>query len=216
MKYMIKKGLLIIIAVMFGIVIVQTGGCKLKVQAATIKPDLTIHINDAPVLIENKDTDKISASYNSRYYDVSINQSLEGAWSVDISVINSHTNQSVILYIPNVEYNSVKIEIDNGMYSGGVFNAKSIIANVDNGGLDFSLSAMFDGSVEIDAYNSTFHLVSLGNYKNFNVEMISDSESLGSAPNYFDCVNGKYTYINGAGTNLMNISLCGGSVGSLE
>lgn len=95
---------------------------------------MTIRIDNAPVLIENKDTNIISASYNSRFYEVSINQPSEGEWSVDVSVVNSNTNKSVILYIPNAEYNSVKIEIDNGMYSGGIFNAKNIIANVDNGG----------------------------------------------------------------------------------
>ncbi len=185
-------------------------------QAAMPDPDLTIRIDNAPVLIENKDTDIISASYNSGYYDVSINQPSDEEWSVDISVVNSNTNESVILYIPNAEYNSVKIEIDNGMYSGGIFNAKNIIANVDNGGLDFSLSKNFDGSVKVDAYNSIFHLVSLENYENFNVEIISDSESLCDVPGYFDCINEKYTYVNGAGINLMNISLQGGSVGSLE
>lgn len=185
-------------------------------QAATLNPDLTIRIDNAPVLIENKDTDIISASYNSRFYEVSINQPSEGEWSVDVSVVNSNTNKSLILYIPNVEYNSVKIEIDNGMYSGGIFNAKNIIANVGNGGLDFSLSKDFDGSVKIDAYNSIFHLVSLAHYENFNVEMISDSESLCDVPDYFDYINEKYTYVNGTGTNLMNISLQGGSVGSLE
>ncbi len=185
-------------------------------QAAMPDPDLTIHIDNAPVLIENKDTDIISASYNSGYYDVSINQPSDGEWSVDISVVNSNTNKSVILYIPNAEYNSVNIEIDNGMYSGGIFNAKNIIANVDNGGLDFSLSKNFDGSVKVDAYNSIFHLVSLENYENFKVKIISDSESLCDVPSYFDCINEKYTYVNGAGINLMNISLKGGSVGSLE
>ncbi len=185
-------------------------------QVAAPNPDLTIHIDNAPVLIENKNTNIISASYNSRNYDVSINQSLEGEWNVDISVVHSNTNKSVILYIPNVEYNSVKIEIDNGMYSGGIFNAKNIIADVDNGGLDFSLSKNFDGSVKVDAYNSVFHLVSLENYKNFDIEIISDSESLCDVPGYFDCINEKYTYVNGTGRNLMNISLQGGSVGSLE
>lgn len=102
------------------------------------------------------------------------------------------------------------------MYSGGIFNAKNITANVENGGLDFSLNKNFDGSVKVDAYNSIFHLVSLGNYENFNVEMISDSESLGDAPNYFDCINGRYSYANGTSANLINISLQGGSVGSLE
>lgn len=46
--------------------------------------------------------------------------------------------------------------------------------------------------------------------------MISDSESLCDVPSYFDYINEKYTYVNGTGTNLMNISLQGGSVGSLE
>ncbi len=185
-------------------------------QAAMLPPDLTIRIDDAPVLIENKDTDIISASYNPRYYDVSINQSSEGEWSVDISVVHSNTNKSMILYIPNVEYNSVKLEIDNGMYSGGILNAKSIIANVDNGGLDFSLSRNFDGSVKADVFNSIFHLMSLENYENFNVEIISDSESLCDVPGYFEWINEKYIYANGTGTNLMNISLRGGSVGSFE
>ena len=185
-------------------------------QVAALNPDLTIRIDNAPVLIENKNTDLISASYNSRYYDVSINQPSEGEWSVDISAVHSNTNKSVLLYIPDAEYNSVKIEIDNGMYSGGIFHAKNIIANVDNGGLDFSLSKNFDGSVKVDAYNSIFHLVSLDNYENFDIEIMSDSESLCDVPGYFDCINEKYTYVDGTGTNLMNISLQGGSVGSLE
>lgn len=102
------------------------------------------------------------------------------------------------------------------MYSGGIFHAKNITANVDNGGLDFSLSKNFDGSVKVDAYNSIFHLVSLKNYENFDIEIIRDSESLCDVPSYFECINEKYTYADGTGTNLMNISLQGGSVGSLE
>ena len=188
----------------------------LETQEPSQNPDLTVHIDNAPVLIENKETDIISASYNARYYDVSINQPLGGEWRVDISVLHSNTNKSVILYLPDAVYNSVKIEINNGMYSGGIFNANEITANVYNGGLDFSLSKNFDGSVKVDAYNSIFHLASLENYENFHVEMVSDSESIGDAPNYFDCINGKYTYANGTGTNLMDIALHDGSVGSLE
>ena len=68
----------------------------------------------------------------------------------------------------------------------------------------------------MDAYNSIFHLVSLENYENFDIEIIRDSESLCDVPSYFDYINEKYTYVDGTGTNLMNISLQGGSVGSLE
>lgn len=65
--------------------------------------------------------------------------------------------------------------------------------------------------------------VSCGGKKNkfqmndtINIEIIRDSESLCDMPSYFDYINEKYTYVNGTGTNLMNISLKGGSVGSLE
>lgn len=218
MKNKLKIGFWVMMTIMLGIIVTQGSKSTLNVQAETITPNLHIKIDDAPVLIESKDTDKISASYNSKYYDVSIDQSLGGEWNVDISVIHADTNKSVVLYIPKTEYKSVGIEINNGMYSGGILSAENIIANVDNGGLDFTLDRNFDGSVEIDAYNSIMHLSSLDRYTNFYIEMNCDRESLGAAPSYFDCddTNGKYTYFDGSGSNLMNIALQDGSVGTLE
>lgn len=214
MKKKIKK--IIVMVMSMALCIVVMGG-TLKVRAAD-KPNLNIRIDDAPVLIEETNKGTISASYNPRYYKVDIEQSIVGNWNVEISVINSNTNKSVVLYIPQKEFATVTIDIDNGMFSGGKYNAECISANVSNGGIDFSVDKNFNGCIEVDAYNSIFHLSSLDQYLNFDVSMICDSESLGAAPSYFECdyLNGKYSYFNGFGSNVMNVSLRGGSVGSLE
>lgn len=217
MSSKIKKNVATVIAMTL-CVLVMGKGSLMGVQAATDKPNLSIQISDAPVIIKDTSADTITASYNSKNYKVSIDQTSKENWTVNVSVLNSNTNKSVTLYIPEKEYDSVIIGVDNGMYSGGIFKASSITANVDNGGLDFSLNREFSGNVDIDAYNSVFDIHSLDDYKNFNVTMTCDSDSLGAAPDYYNCdyVNGKFTYSNGSKSNVMNISLRGGSVGSIE
>lgn len=218
MKKKIKKLILAMFAVALCLGASQGNGNISEVQATMNKPTLNINVDDAPVLIEDTGADTISASYNSRYYKVDIKQPTTGNWTVDISALNSNTNKSIKLYIPKREYDSINISVNNGMYSGGTFNAQNISAYINNGGMDFELDREFDGCVTVDAYNSIFNLSSLDRYTNFNVTMICDEDSLGAAPSYFDCdyVNGEYTYLNGTGSNIMNIFLNEGSVGNLE
>ncbi|MGL5253545.1 MAG: M56 family metallopeptidase, partial [Brevinema sp.] len=161
----------------------------LGIQTNAKAPNLGIEIKDAPVLIKDTNADKISATYDSNHYKVNISQPSSGEWTVDISVVNANTNESVELFVPKQKYDSVDIKISNGMYSGGSFNAASLTASVDNGGLDFSLGENFQGNVNIESSNSVFHLASLDNYTNFNVKMTCDKESMGSATDYFDSDN---------------------------
>lgn len=192
--------------------------CNVSAKETSQNLALDINVTDASVIVKDTTSNTISASYNSKYYQVLISQPDNGTWTVDISVLNSNTSKSVILHIPAVVYGSVDIDIDNAMYSGGSFKSGKIKARIDNGGLDFSLAKGFIGTVDANAYNSILNMKSLDRYKNSTVKITCDKNSIGAAPSYFSgsYETGNFSYTHGTGANVMNINLYKGSVGSME
>lgn len=192
--------------------------CNVSAKETLQNRALNINVTDASVIVKNTISNTITARYNSKYYQVLISQPDNGTWTVDISVLNSNTSKSVILYIPTIVYSLVDIDIDNAMYSGGSFKAGNIKARIDNGGLDFSLAKGFIGTVDANAYNSILNMKSFDRYKNSTVKSTCDKNSIGTAPSYFagSYETGNFSYNKGTGANVMNINLYKGSTGSME
>ncbi len=203
-----KKAFSLIICLL--IIIVVTFTTINEVTAASNDVTLNLAIYDTNVTLKKSNTNKITASYNSKYFDVKIDQSSEkNLWSVEVNLIKSSAkNKTVTIYLPDIQYKNMNFNLDNSAITGGVLSGE-IIANLDNSMLDSTLPKSFSGSVTADADNSLIRLGSKNNYKNFDIAVTGDKDSIVEVPKYFssdikDCL---YSYKDSTGDNKISITM---------
>jgi hypothetical protein len=148
-----KKAFSLIICLL--IIIAVTFTTINEVTAASNDVTLNLAIYDTNVRLKKSNTDKIKASYNSKYFDVRVDQSSEkNLWSVEVNLVKSSAkNKTVTIYLPDIQYENMNFDLNNSAITGGVLSGE-IIGNLDNSMLDSTLPKSFSGSMAVDADNS--------------------------------------------------------------
>ena len=110
--------------------------------------------------------------------------------------------------MPDIQYKSINFDFNNSAITGGVLTGE-VTANLYNSMLDSTLLKSFKGNVTIYADDSLVRLGSKNNYKNFDVSVTGDKNSVAEVPRYFssDFWNCRYFYRDGAGDYKINIEM---------
>ena len=178
------------------------------------KPSLTLDVSSCAVNVLPAADDKISAEYNSSIYDVKIDES-DDSRTVSVSCKTStNTNEETIkLYIPDIDYGEVSLSADSAHLTCDFIKSGNIAGNFNMASVFLTLPEGFHGSLNAVANSGYFQLISKDDYKN-TTTAITDDGDWGElyAPENFTESNGNYTFTNGTGNNVINVTRKGSGV----
>ena len=194
-----------------------------NVQAASLpgtpldttgRPSLSLDVSSAAVNVLAAADNQISAEYNSDVYTVRISQQNRD-WKVSISCKTStNTNDETIkLYLPNVDYSDVKLKADNGYLTCGLIRSGNIVGNFNMASVYLILPEGFSGSVNAIADSGYFQLVSQDDFKN-TTTTITDNGDWGEIykPKNFKENGNTSTFTDGTGANTIRVTRKGSGV----
>ena len=157
---------------------------------------------------------QISAEYNSDVYTVNISQQNRD-WKVSISCKTStNTNDETIkLYLPDVDYSDVKLKADNGYLTCGLIRSGNIVGNFNMASVFLILPEGFSGSVNAIADSGYFQLVSQDDFKN-TTTTITDNGDWGEIykPKNFKENGNTSTFTDGTEANTIRVTRKGSGV----
>ena len=179
----------------------------------TGRPSLSLDVSGAAVNVLAADN-QISAEYNSDVYTVNISQQ-NSDWKVSISCKTStNTNDETIkLYLPDVDYRDVKLKADNGYLTCGLIRSGNIVGNFNMASVFLILPEGFSGSVNAIADSGYFQLVSEDDFKN-TTTTITDNGDWGEIykPKNFKENGNTSTFTDGTGANTIRVMRKGSGV----
>ena len=180
----------------------------------TGRPSLSLNVSSAAVNVLAAADNQISAEYNSDVYTVNISQQNRD-WKVSISCKTStNTNDETIkLYLPNVDYSDVKLKADNGYLTCGLIRSGNIVGNFNMASVFLILPEGFSGSVNAIADSGYFQLVSQDDFKN-TTTTITDNGDWGEIykPKNFKENGNTSTFTDGTGANTIRVTRKGSGV----
>ena len=180
----------------------------------TGRPSLSLNVSSAAVNVLVAADNQISAEYNSDVYTVRISQQNRD-WKVSISCKTStNTNDETIkLYLPNVDYSDVKLKADNGYLTCGLIRSGNIVGNFNMASVFLILPEGFSGSVNAIADSGYFQLVSQDGFKN-TTTTITDNGDWGEIykPKNFKENGNTSTFTDGTGANTIRVTRKGSGV----
>ena len=180
----------------------------------TGRPSLSLNVSSAAVNVLAAEDNQISAEYNSDVYTVRIIQQNRD-WKVSISCKTStNTNDETIkLYLPNVDYSDVKLKADNGHLTCGLIRSGNIVGNFNMASVFLILPEGFSGSVNAVADSGYFQLVSQDDFKN-TTTTITDNGDWGEIykPKNFKESGNTSTFTDGTGANTIRVLRKGSGV----
>lgn len=175
---------------------------------------LSLNISDAAVNMLTATENKISAEYNSDVYTVAINKQ-KNNWNISISCkTKTNTNAETIkLYIPDVNYSDVNLNVDSGHLICDRIRSGNIVGNFNRASVFLTLPEGFTGSVNATATNGYFQLVSKDNFKNTTTTIIDNSDG-GEIykPKNFKQNGNISTFTDGIGKNQIQVIQKGSGV----
>ena len=181
---------------------------------ATGRPSLSLNVSSAAVNVLAAADNQISAEYNSDVYTVNISQQNRD-WKVSISCKTStNTNDETIkLYLPNVDYSDVKLKADNGYLICGLIRSGNIVGNFNMASVFLILPEGFSGSVNAIADSGYFQLVSQDDFKN-TTTTITDNGDWGEIykPKNFKENGNTSAFTDGTGANTIRVTRKGSGV----
>ena len=194
-----------------------------NVQAASLsgttldttgRPSLSLDVSSAAVNVLAATDNQILAEYNSDVYTVHVSQQNHD-WKVSISCKTStNTNDETIkLYLPNVDYGDVKLKADNGYLTCGLIRSGNIVGNFNMASVFLTLPEGFSGSVNAIANSGYFQLVSQDDFKN-TTTTITDNGDWGEIykPKNFKENGNTSTFADGTGANTIRVTRKGSGV----
>ena len=180
----------------------------------TGRPSLSLNVSSAAVNVLAAADNQISAEYNSDVYTVNIRQQNRD-WKVSISCKTStNTNDETIkLYLPNVDYSDVKLKADNGYLICGLIRSGNIVGNFNMASVFLILPEGFSGSVNAIADSGYFQLVSQDDFKN-TTTTITDNGDWGEIykPKNFKENGNTSAFTDGTGANTIRVTRKGSGV----
>lgn len=178
------------------------------------KPSLTLDVSSCAVNVLSATDNKISAEYNGNVYDVKIDES-DDSRKVSISCkISTNTNdETTKLYIPDIDYGEVSLTADSAHLTYDFIRSGNIAGNFNMASVFLSLPEGFNGSLNALANSGYFQLISKNDFKNITTT-ITNSGDWGEiyTPKNFKENNGNYTFTNGTGNNVINVTRKGSGV----
>ena len=156
---------------------VQAASLSGTTPDTTGRPSLSLDVSSAAVNVLAATDNQISAEYNRDVYTVNISQQNRD-WKVSISCKTSmNTNDETIrLYLPNVDYGDVKLKTDNGYMACGLIRSGNIAGNFNMASVFLTLPEGFSGSVNAIANSGYFQLVSQDDFKNTTTTIIDNGD----------------------------------------
>jgi len=180
----------------------------------TGRPSLSLDVNSAAVNVLAATDNKISADYNSDVYTVEIDEQ-GNDWKVSISCkTRTNTNDETIkLYIPDVNYGSVNLSADSGHLTCDLIRSGNIVGDFNMASVFLTLPEGFIGSVDATANSGYFQLISKDDFKN-TTTTITDSGDWGEIykPTNFKENENTYTFTDGTGANTIQVTRKGTGV----
>ena len=143
------------------------------------RPSLSLDVSSAAVNVLAATDNKISAEYNSEVYTVEINEQ-GNDWRVSVSCkTKTNTNDETIkLYIPDVDYGDVNLSADSGHLTCALIRSGNIVGSFNMASVFLTLPAGFAGKVDATANSGYFQLISQDDFKN-TTATITDNGSWG-------------------------------------
>ena len=193
---------------------VQAASLSGTTPDTTGRPSLSLDVSSAAVNVLAATDNQISAEYNRDVYTVNISQQNRD-WKVSISCKTSmNTNDETIrLYLPNVDYGDVKLKTDNGYMACGLIRSGNIAGNFNMASVFLTLPEGFSGSVNAIANSGYFQLVSQDDFKNTTTTII-DNGDWGEIykPKNFKENGNTSTFTDGTGANTIRVTRKGSGV----
>ena len=183
----------------------------------TGRPSLSLDVSSAAVnVLAAPRGSKIYAEFNEDVYQVE--PRIDGQrdiWSVSISCkTNTNNNAETIkLYIPDIAYGDVTLNVDNGHLTCDLIRSGNIVGNFNMASVFLTLPEGFTGSVDATANSGYFQLISKDDFKN-TTTTITDSGDWGEIykPTDFKEDENTYTFADGTGANTIQITRKGTGV----
>jgi beta-lactamase regulating signal transducer with metallopeptidase domain len=193
---------------------VQAASLSGTTPDTTGRPSLSLDVSSAAVNVLAATDNQISAEYNRDVYTVNISQQNRD-WKVSISCKTSmNTNDETIrLYLPNVDYGDVKLKTDNGYMACGLIRSGNIAGNFNMASVFLTLPEGFSGSVNAIANSGYFRLVSQDDFKN-TTTTITDNGDWGEIykPKNFKENGNTSTFTDGTEANTIRVTRKGSGV----
>ena len=147
-------------------------------------------------------------------YTVEINEQ-GNDWRVSVSCkTKTNTNDETIkLYIPDVDYGDVNLSADSGHLTCDLIRSGNIVGNFNMASVFLTLPEGFAGSVDATANSGYFQLISQDDFKN-TTATITDNGSWGEIyrPKNFKESGNLATFTDGTGANVIQITRKGSGV----
>ena len=178
------------------------------------KPSLTLDVSSCAVNVLPSTDNKISAEYNSNVYDVKIDESDDSRKVSIFCKTSTNTNDETIkLYIPDIDYGEVSLTADSAHLTYDFIRSGNIVGNFNMASVFLTLPEGFNGSLNAVANSGYFQLISKDDFKN-TTTTITNSGDWGEiyTPENFTESNGNYTFTNGTGNNVINVTRKGSGV----
>ncbi|QTL97455.1 hypothetical protein GM661_05390 [Iocasia frigidifontis] len=174
--------------------------------ALAAKSNLELKIRAADVEVVSTTTSEVAADYESSVYTVTINEK-NGNWTVSIfSKIGNNIGQNPIkLYLPDLDYGNITLDIDSASFQCRAIKFGDIIATISNSSIDYVLPRGFSGSFKAGVANSNFELTSKDKYKDSKVTITNGGSAVISLPHYFTKKGWTATYTNGTQANVIEV-----------
>ena len=183
----------------------------------TGRPSLSLDVSSAAVnVLAAPQGSKIYAEFNEDVYQVEPHiDGQRDIWSVSISCkTNTNNNAETIkLYIPDIAYGDVTLNVDNGHLTCDLIRSGNIVGNFNMASVFLTLPEGFAGSVDATANSGYFQLISQDDFKN-TTATITDNGSWGEIyrPKNFKESGNLATFTDGTGANVIQVTKKGSGV----
>lgn len=175
---------------------------------SSLTPALALDIRDSAVTVETATDGQITADYNSDIYNVVIDTGTD-TWKVNVSSkLQSNTNDDpIILYLPDVEYSDISMNITSAYFACSSIKAGNIIGNYKTAAVYLTLPTNYVGSLDAAVTSGYFQLISKDDFGNTNTSIIDDGE-FGEVyvPKNFTKEGNVFTYTNGTEQNVIKVA----------
>ena len=183
----------------------------------TGRPSLSLDVSSAAVnVLAAPRGSKIYAEFNEDVYQVE--PRIDGQrdiWSVSISCkTNTNNNAETIkLYIPDIAYGDVTLNVDNGHLTCDLIRSGNIVGNFNMASVFLTLPEGFTGSVDATANSGYFQLISKDDFKN-TTTTITDNGDWGEIykPKNFKENGNTSAFTDGTGANTIRVTRKGSGV----
>ncbi len=183
----------------------------------TGRPSLSLDVSSAAVnVLAAPRGSKIYAEFNKDVYQVEPHiDGQRDIWSVSISCkTNTNNNAETIkLYIPDIAYGDVTLNVDNGHLTCDLIRSGNIVGNFNMASVFLTLPKGFAGSVDATANSGYFQLISQDDFKN-TTTTITDNGSWGEIykPKNFKESGNLAAFTDGTGANVIQVTRKGSGV----